>query len=1021
MLFRYLLALVFCITTFSVLPGQNRIEEILNSGTHFETIVQQADAFFAQKYPGLSPKDLSSGEYRDGTFVKYMRWKHYWKNKLNSDGTLGDPTAYFRKEAVQSRNFGPYDEIPWFNIALPENLGGQIGVGRTTSVAFHPTDPDIFWVSTAIGGIWKTLDGGETYISIADNLPTLAVSVVLVDQSNPDIIYAATGDRVWYGPTGIGVYKSIDGGQTWEPTAVNWALSSQRRIYAMAAKPGDPNTIFAATDNGLYFTSDGFETVTSVSSNRATDVKFKPSDPNTIYYTGGNFFWKSTDGGENFDFTSLIQGFARISVSAAEPERVSVSSGNTLYHSYDSGVNFSETKDIADLGNGDLGYVIHSQENADVLYGGYFNTWKSTDNGDSWSRITCFSGGNEIHVDNHFAAINPLVPNEIFFCNDGGLYKFPENACNNCNACFNQYVDLSAGMKISQYYDISNSQQNINIVAGGTQDNGSFYRNQSGDWQFYAPTGDGMVGHIDPSDDTYRYWTYQLGTILRNVNGNNFCISCNLPNGEDGNGAWVTPYALDFNEPSVIIAAYRRVYRSTDRGNSWLDISGELANGALIDLLAVAPSNSDVVYAYNFNTIYKTSNATAGNEASWTSVSTPTTGITSMSVHPHDDQILYLTKGGYSDNAKVYVSYDAGENWENISGSLPNVPANVIKPLADDNYDGALFVGTDAGVFYLDNTLEDWVEYGDLPHTEVSDIEFQYNNQLIRIGTHGRSIFEAPLPLNECLTDTPPDEDGDGICDSYDVCPGGDDNLDLDEDGLADECETYCQGAGSAGTGADWISLVALNTISNSSDQTFYSDFTSLSTDLIQGQEYELQVGLNFSFDLDVAYAWIDFNQNRDFDEEELINMSDFDGSHQSFGTVFVPEDAILGETILRVRNIYGSNPSPVPCSNFFGEVEDYTIQILEGSTNTNLLNQDDFSLEVRPNPAIDQVEVILLDPIFATAQLEMRNTNGQLLWQGRVKSEEPSLLDISHLATGVYFIHVNSGNRQAVQRFIKQ
>ena len=149
--------------------------------------------------------------------------------------------------------------------------------------------------------------------------------------------------------------------------------------------------------------------------------------------------------------------------------------------------------------------------------------------------------------------------------------------------------------------------------------------------------------------------------------------------------------------------------------------------------------------------------------------------------------------------------------------------------------------------------------------------------------------------------------------------------------------------------------------------------------------------------------------------------MSDFDGSHQSFGTVFVPEDAILGETILRVRNIYGSNPSPVPCSNFFGEVEDYTIQILEGSTNTNLLNQDDFSLEVRPNPAIDQVEVILLDPIFATAQLEMRNTNGQLLWQGRVKSEEPSLLDISHLATGVYFIHVNSGNRQAVQRFIKQ
>jgi hypothetical protein len=110
-----------------------------------------------------------------------------------------------------------------------------------------------------------------------------------------------------------------------------------------------------------------------------------------------------------------------------------------------------------------------------------------------------------------------------------------------------------------------------------------------------------------------------------------------------------------------------------------------------------------------------------------------------------------------------------------------------------------------------------------------------------------------------------------------------------------------------------------------------------------------------------------------------------------------------------------------VPCSNFFGEVEDYTIQILEGATNTNSPKQDDFKVEVRPNPAVDQVEVILVDPIFATAELEMRNTSGQLIWQGRVDSKETSQLDISNLAAGVYFIHVTSGNRQAVKRFVKQ
>ena len=771
----YLLMLLLFFLSSDFMYAQERIQDILTSRGTYQQIVSKADAFFAQKYPNRTPAELAKGEYRDGNFVKYQRWKHYWKDKLTPEGYLGDPSAFFRTGRPQDRSLGLYCDMQWSNAGLPRNLGSQIGVGRTTSVAFHPTDINTFWVSTAIGGIWKTTDGGNSYIPIGDQLPTLAVSVVVVDQSNPDIIYAASGDRVWYGQSSIGVYKSIDGGENWTETSLTWAFSNQDQIYAMVADPSDPSTIYVCANNGLFRTTDGFETYEVINNGRATDLKFKPDDPSVIYYVAANQFFRSIDGGESFQsmLFNPSSSFTRITVSPADPERVYFSAGNDLRQSYDSGETFPETKSISDLDNGAFGYVIMSPQNPDVLYGGYVYTRKSIDNGANWEQITCFGNALDVHVDNHFAAFNPLDLSTLYFCNDGGIYKFPENDCMDCGSCFWEYIDLSSGMRISQYYDISNSQQQYNVIGGGTQDNGSFFRRKTGEWTPYAPTGDGMVSAIDPQDDTYRYWEYQFGQINRYESGNNTCISCTIPNDEGGNGAWVTPYELHPSDPSMITAAFSRIYRSFDRGNTWVTLSDQLANGNDMDELAVAPSNPDVIYVNDFNTIYKTTNASEQQNAVWQSLSAPTSNVTSIAVDPNDENIVYITQGGYQEGAKVFRSDNGGEDWTNVSGSLPNVPANVIKFLADENYDRALFVGTDAGVYYIDDNLEDWEEYGSLPHTEVSDIEFQYSNQLIRIGTHGRSVFEAPLPLNPCLASDPPDSDGDGVCDAFDACPEG--------------------------------------------------------------------------------------------------------------------------------------------------------------------------------------------------------------------------------------------------------
>lgn len=181
------------------------------------------------------------------------------------------------------------------------------------------------------------------------------------------------------------------------------------------------------------------------------------------------------------------------------------------------------------------------------------------------------------------------------------------------------------------------------------------------------------------------------------------------------------------------------------------------------------------------------------------------------------------------------------------------------------------------------------------------------------------------------------DDDFDGVCNEDDQCPGLDDSIDEDNNGFPDLCENYCAAAGSNGTGADYISRVRLYTLNNPSIQTDYSDFTAISTTLVQGAEYTLTVHLNAVFAEDLAHAWIDYNQDALFQEEEAVDMSLFSlTDNTSTGTVLVPADAPLGSIRMRVRNIWSPDLIDFPqCGSYFGEVEDYTINIVEATCTT--------------------------------------------------------------------------------------
>ncbi len=939
--------------SFGLLTAQSSLEEILLNSRNFSEIVDQGNNYFTAKHPDRSPEELTKGEFRDGEFVKFQRWQHFWRDRLNPDGTLGDISLPARKQQARrpQRSSNPYAAVPWTEINYTDYITVQIGLGRTTSMGFHPTDVNTFYVGAAIGGIWKTTDGGQSYTPLGDDLPFLAVSAIVVDQDNPNTIYIAISDHVWYGPSSIGVYKSTDGGATWNPTSLAFTFGQNIRIYAMVANPTDSDEMYVATANGLYKTTDGFATSNRVLSGNCRDVRLRPNHSGTVYagMSNGRVMRSLNSGGSFSQIADFGGNSVFLATSPLNDELLYARHGTSLHQSFNAGVSFPTTRNFAE--NNEV-FVIAPGSTSTILSGN-FECYRSDDDGASFAATTQWLGNNNlplIHVDQRNMFINPLENDAVYYCNDGGLYRYNVTAAT--------FDNLSDGLAITQYYDIAVSQTDANVVGGGSQDNGNVFRQSDGSWLQYAGTGDGMNQAIDHSDAGIRYWSYQNGGIRRWQNGSNRNIE---PPGVGSEGAWETPYKIDPSNPTRLVAGYKKVWESFDRGNTWNSISNELT-GSNMNELAIAPTNGERIYVTNGATLFVKS----VSSDTWTSHNLPG-GVSDIEVDPVDMDIVYISVPGYSAGNKVYVSNDAGATWTNISGTLPNTSVGALELYHDAP--GGVFIGTDLGVYYRDAQLNDWLPYGDLPNTRVEDIEIQYAAQLIRVGTHGRGVLEASIIVEAC-TASSPDDDNDGTCNLFDLCPELDDNLigtPCDDGDALSSGETfdnscgcsggqanlnYCNAAGSNGTGSDYINYVGLNGIENTSGQTSYSDFRNIIIPLTSGETYTLQVGLGATFPPDRIHAWVDWNRDGNFSEDERIVQFDPNvTSNQSFMAAL---DAQEGATTMRVRVVY-SESFDTPCNNAFGEVEDYTISVSCGNGCTTLpLNWTDFSaLPLNKNEAL--------------------------------------------------------------------
>ncbi|MGE5424470.1 MAG: PKD domain-containing protein, partial [Syntrophothermus sp.] len=698
----------------------------------------------------------------------FKRWEYMMSSRVSPNGDRPAPDATLKAyEAYvashdRSRTAvnGNWTSLGPSTIPAPGPAGYE-GLGRINTVAWHPTDPNKLYIGAPAGGFWNSDDGGATWTTHTDSLATLGVSSILIDPANPSVILIGTGDRDAGDAPGMGVYKSTDGGLTWNPSKTGM----DNKTVGQMIQNGQ--TILAATSGGVYRSTDGGANWTKTASGDFKDIDFKPNDPNTVYAAGGASFYRSTNNG--LTFTQIASGLPIgqqrlvIAVTPANSTYVYVLISSTdsglkgVYRSTDSGLTFTAmmtSPNILDWscdgsGSGGQGWydlaLAADPVNANTIYVGGVNVWKSTNGGSSFNINSHWYGGCSVpavHADCHYLAFSP-VNGQLYATNDGGIYSTSNGGTS--------WTDHTVGLTIGQIYKLGQAQKVKNHCINGFQDNGSYAITPTG-W-VAAGGGDGMECAIDYQLDMFTYHTVYYGDIYRKTNNTaEVHIAGNGVGGINEDGDWVTPFIFHAADPKIMFVGYRNVWRATNVRQgvpAWTKISNlGGTNSPTMRALENSSANNNILYASrNDGTFYRSDDCNSV-APSWISLTShlPAAGtVLSVETHPADENIVYITQGH-----SVYKSTDKGLSWTNITGTLPDVTKNCIIYYKNDNE--GLYVSTDAGVYYKNSTMTDWVNFSaGLPvNARVTELDIYYDNDsvsqdVIRASTYGRALWSSDL------------------------------------------------------------------------------------------------------------------------------------------------------------------------------------------------------------------------------------------------------------------------------------
>jgi photosystem II stability/assembly factor-like uncharacterized protein len=686
------------------------------------------------------------------------------------------------------------------------SIGPAVTSGRVMTIAVNPANHAEFYVGAASGGVWKTVNGGASFQPVFDTQGSFSIGWIAIDPKRPSIVWVGTGERnsqrsVAYGD---GVYKSEDGGRTW----ANVGLKSSQHIGRIVIDPKDGDTVYVAAqgplwapggDRGLYKTTDGGKTwnqILKISENTGvSDVVLDPRNPDVIvaasyqrrrsfsaFIDGGpeSAIHRSADGGKTWKkITAGLPdeqlGRIGLAISPVQPDILyaNVEAANRkggIFRSIDNGVTWEKRTDY-NAGAMYYGDIFADPKNVERVYIPDVIFQVSDDGGKTMHSL----GQRNMHVDNHIIWVDPSNPSHMMVGNDGGLYRSFDGA-----ATWMFFENLP----LAQYYDVDvdNAVPFYNVY-GGLQDNNSLggpsrTRSQHGimnqDW-FVTQGGDGFVSRVDPEDPNTIYAELQHGVLVRYDKRTGERIGIQPQEAKGGPPArwnWDSPFIISPHSHTRLYFGAQMLYRSDDRGNSWKAVSPDLTrqidrntlammgrvwgpdavakntSTALygnISAIAESPRKEGLIYVGTDDGLVQvTDNAGANWRKPDRIPGVPANGyIARIRASQHDANTVYVAVENHQhgDFAPYLLkSTDAGFTWTSIVGDLP--ARGSVYAIAEDHVDPRLlFVGTEFGAYWSKDSGQHWSKIAGLPTIAVREIAIQKRENDLVLGTFGRGVY----------------------------------------------------------------------------------------------------------------------------------------------------------------------------------------------------------------------------------------------------------------------------------------
>jgi photosystem II stability/assembly factor-like uncharacterized protein len=695
-------------------------------------------------------------------------------------------------------------EVPALAALQPRNIGPAGMSGRIADIAVQGSDPSVIWVGAATGGVWKSTNGGTTFTPVFDGQRVSGIGALAIGPGDPDVVWVGTGEGNPRNSAGVGdgLYRTRDGGRTWERVG----LEGSERIHRILVHPQDPDVVWvgvlgpAWSDGevrGVFKTTDGGATWRRVlwenPRTGASDLVMDPSNPMKLFagmwefrrepwfFTSGgpgSGLHVSHDGGETWHRSGVEHGMPPgelgrigLAVSPADPRVIYAlveASRSALLRSSDGGATWRTVNDDAGIANRPFYYadVFVDPADPDRVYNLAARLTVSEDGGRTFRPVVA-----DVHPDSHALWINPSDPRHLLLGSDGGVWESRDHA-----RTWRFFENLPVG----QFYHVSVDDAVPYNVYGGMQDNGS-WRGPSAVWEaggirsFHWKEigfGDGFNALVDPREPHFGYAMSQGGNLHRfDVrNGERKSIRPWAPDGVRLRFNWNAAIALDPFDPATVYFGSQFVHQSHDRGHSWQVISPDLttndpakqrqAEGGGLSrestgaenhttLLAIAPSPVEREVLWTGSDDGKVQLSRAGG-GTWEDLTTRIRGVPPGTWIPHVEASKHAPGTAYvvfDDHRRgrwdsyLFRTENHGRDWRNLaqrSGIDGFLHTVEEDPVAPE----LLFAGGELGLFVSLNRGASWFKWTHgFPTVPVRSLVVHPRDHDLVIGTHGRGVW----------------------------------------------------------------------------------------------------------------------------------------------------------------------------------------------------------------------------------------------------------------------------------------